>query len=167
MRRDDLVSNTRDITSQLPDIKPWLLIFGGITHAGRRRASRFAERGSEKDLAIVCFDGYSSEPVSECGEAVVIAYAHLELDSIGARLARYTPPGEGRLILLFRKLVRRIGTLFRPYLTWRLLRPVVLGLGSARAPVAIAYCDDSAIPLAWHAARMWSAPPVISDPSDL
>lgn len=143
---------------------PWLLVFTGITMAGKHRASRFVDLAREREWTVLLFDGYSSRDESD--GTVFVSYSGVEGESLPAHMARHSPV-PAPIPRSLNKAIRRLGSLCRPFWGWRILRSTLRGMRKMPPPIAIAFCDESATPLAWHAARLWVEAPVVTHPSEL
>jgi len=171
--------------------EPWVLVLGGISRDGNRRARRAAREAASHGLNVLWLDGYEEtypgensqrvpiEGLDGPGVVVVAGFRQRERGSLLNRLsygspkanhldsetddeAGWDPPSTriGRAVARIRtSLFRKINQVFRGYLLWRLLRPILARLhDSSPQPASIVYCDDYTIPAGWHAARIWDIP---------
>lgn len=167
------------IGSLLPP-DPWVLILGGVTREGNRRARRTASAALESGISVVWFDGFEESYESREGERVplnqhrsavgvpitIIGYAEHErghwlnrMFNPLAGLERPLPTG-GLSRTILTKVLRRISLIFRGVIGWRLVKPDIEELArTAPAPIQIVFGDDFALTQAWYAARIWTRVP--------
>lgn len=149
---------------------PWVLVFGGVTREGNRRARRNIERALEAGMDVVWFDGFEEtfEGTDERvplaakpseGRLTVIGYGDLDKRTWSGRLHGGPSPGAATASA-WRRNLRRLGLLFRPWAGWKAIRSEVIALTGLPDPSQIIYCDDYSLTSAWHAARLWVSTPV-------
>lgn len=153
----------------------WLVVFGGVTRSGHRRARRVASRALDDGLDVVWFDGLGetdSDPMriesssSDVESNLVIVPFAAELSrTLSGRLRsggwlRTSPIGRQ----LWR-LLRKVGSVLQPRACWLTVRADVRRLAGHSPPVAIVYTDDQSITSAWYASRIWETVPVSTDPT--
>lgn len=151
----------------------WVLVFGGVSRAGRRRARRSVLSALESGIDVVWFDGCDEEddepfPSGDVNHFDVelqrIDFAAEEARSVAGRLRTGDSLRSGRLGgLLWRVGLRRVGNLLRARSAWSVVRPDVECLRGANTdPRLIVCCDDHAITSAWHAAKLWPNTSLVS-----
>ncbi|HJQ90485.1 MAG TPA: hypothetical protein VJ950_02160 [Acidimicrobiia bacterium] len=153
----------------------WLLVFGGVTRSGHRRARRVISRALDVGLDVVWFDGLGeteSDPMrigplsSDVESNLVIVPFDADLTrTLSARMRsggwlRTSPIGRP----LWRFL-RKVGSVLQPRACWLTVRADVRRLAGHSPPAAIVYTDDQSITSAWYASRIWETVPVSSDPT--
>lgn len=146
----------------------WVLVLGGVTREGNRRARRAATDALESDHDVVWFDGFE-ERHAETGERVpldsvpndarliVVGIQEIEENLVAGRLrTSKTLQTNAATRWIWRYFLRRLGSILRPRACWRAIRSDVETLSHRMtAPAAIVYCDDFSITSAWYAARIW------------
>jgi len=151
-----------------PISERWILVLGGVTRQGHRRASRAAATALASGLDVVWFDGYDeteegfprefpSAGKDEGGHLVTVDFAEAESHTVSGRLrdgGRLKASPMGRWV--WKQLLRRIGSLLRPRACWATIRSDIRILSDRRTPDAIVYTDPVAITSAWYAARIWT-----------
>ena len=159
-------------SSPLVHPDPWILVFGGVTREGNRRARRSCSEALNSGFDVIWFDGFE-EKLLHSDQRVPLkgGNAQQRLDIVGYS-DRYTTSLSGRLIAahwmrrrpvtrwIWRKVMRRIGRALRPRSGWTTIRAEVRALAKSTDPTRIVYCDDYAITSAWHAARIWRSVPI-------
>jgi len=120
-----------DITEHLPS-DPWIVVFGGVTRDGNRRARRAINAALQSDASVVWFDGFSErwgdreasgrvpiDPLVPDGKVVVVEYQRQERQHWMVRLlggvplemaeSRVATPGKSRVPVLtpLRRLTQR------------------------------------------------------------
>ena len=157
----------RDIESE-PDV-PWVLVLGGCTRLGNRRARRNVKGALELGCRVVWFDGFEEEigghgvpvgGVESGGELRVVGLRAAEelatSRTLRARIARWLStgsPGPRRHTLA--RWSRRSVQIGRSRRFCRLQLPVVDQAVTSALPAAIVYCDDVALTTAWRLSRRW------------
>lgn len=152
--------------------RPWIVIFGGVTRTGNRRARRAASRALEWGLDVIWFDGYE-ETVPETGarvrlktrpsndaQLIVVGFRQQEASTLAARLRNGDETESGSL---WRSLVGRFGRLFRARTCWSVVRDDVRRLSGIPDPTFIVYVDDHTLTSAWYAGRVWKSSPICSN----
>ena len=153
----------------------WVIVFGGVTRPGNRRARRLTKRALRKGIAVVWFDGFEERfensgdrvPLDEDGfdpDLLVVGFAEAETRTLAGRLLSgqgFNGNSLGRAV--WKIFLRRLGAVLRPRAGWQTIRPDVEALARGKPPQMILYCDDNAITSAWHAARIWASTPVGTD----
>lgn len=201
-RVSERVIELGDIGEHLPD-DPWIVVFGGGSREGNRRARRAIGRALESDLSVVWFDGFGERwedrktsdrvPIDlpqPNGAVVVIDYVNEERQHWLTRLVEGVPlaavkpfeaverraaaPRRQRVPILtplrrlahqltglmYKKVLRRIFLVFRGMVGWTIVREGVSVLSTSTSPPRrIIYCDDFALTIGWHAARVWPETP--------
>ena len=153
----------------------WLVVFGGVTRSGHRRARRVASRGLDDGLDVVWFDGWGEtdsdrmriESASSDAESnlMVVSFAAELSHTVSGRLRK---GGWLRTFAIGRQLwrfLRKVGAVLQPRACWLTVRVDVRRLAGHSAPVAIVYTDDQSITSAWYASRIWETVPVSTDPT--
>ncbi len=64
---------------------------------------------------------------------------------------------------LFAKFFGRVASALRGRGGYRIMRGMLESLAVSRTPEVVVYCDDYALTLAWHCARLWPDVPVSSE----
>lgn len=147
----------------------WLLILGGVTRQGNRQARRSAAKALESGIDVVWFDGFEETYESSSmrvtlevdeprANLVVVGFSDAEANTLAGRLRmgrwlRANPLGR----LIWKLVLRRIGSMLRPRAGWTAIRSDIRTLSGHRAPEAIVYGDDYAITSAWYASRVWKS----------
>jgi len=151
----------------------WVLVLGGVTRVGNRRARREIRRAGEEGRDVVWFDGFC-ETVAETGERLAVELKAGRLWIVDLRSAEETTLA-GRLRLgtalrsnalsrfLWKVIGRRLGLLLRPRACWKVIREDILSLRSSPPPQAIILGDDIAVTSAWYAGRLWPGSPITTD----
>lgn len=156
----------------------WMLIFGGVTRQGKRRAVRAASRALRSGVDVVWFDGFdeTAEGVFEGApldaadldaNMVIVDLAGAETRTVASRLRsgrslRSNPFGRW----IWKVLLRRLGSAMRPRSCWSIVRPDVRELVSHSPPESIVYGDDYAVTSAWQSGRIWQSAPIETGWSD-
>lgn len=151
--------------------EPWVLVFGGVTRMGTRRARRAVSEALESGFDVVWFDGSGDEqqetrkPVrldrGGIGRLHIVAYVDAEAATLASRLRSGRALQSNPLLrALWRHVLRRIGSLLRARACWTTIRPDVKRLARGSAPAAIVCGDDHSITSAWYASRIWPDAPV-------
>lgn len=187
----------QDVGSHRPEA-PWVLILGGVSREGNRRARRAARQALEGGLAVVWFDGFAETHDDPSGSRVpldverpsadmlVVDYKEAERRHWLNRMVEGVPEalesplavlegglrrrGTGGLVrlalrlrllvgrvgsLLRRKLLKRIGLVFRSRLNWSLVSDYLVEmLRRSPGPEQVVYGDDFALTQAWRVARL-------------
>lgn len=146
----------------------WVLVLGGVTRQGNRTARRTSAQALEAGLDVVWFDGFvekypdSDERVpldleTPIGRLIVVEFDEAEARSFPGRLmASKMMQANVVTRLIWRFVLRRLGSILRPRACWQVIRPDVETLsGGSAPPETIVYSDDTSITSAWHAARLW------------
>lgn len=179
--------NQLDAETVRPRHRPWVLVIGGVSREGNRRARRASREAAARGLDVVWLDGYEEcdpenpenrLPISELvgdGETVILGFKDAERRQFLNRLSL----GDSRTRLssgdkngdeiglrrqprggILGKVLRRANKALRGYLIWRRLRPTIRELkANSPAPSAIVYGDGHAVPTAWHTVRIWRNAP--------
>lgn len=150
----------------------WLLLLGGVTRQGNRRARRIASSALQSGLDVVWFDGFEEtdegssmrvplDVVEPGGSLVIVGFENAERRTLSGRLRlggslRANPLGRWIWKLLF----RRIGSMTRPRACWAVVRSDIRALARHGIPEAIVYGDDYAITSAWYAGQLWRSAPL-------
>lgn len=154
---------------------PWIIVFGGVTRKGNRRARRAASRALSMGMDVVWFDGYEeSDPrtgyrlpldigTTTDASAVVVGFKHEESVTLAGRLrvggrARHN----GMTRWLWTRSARRMGNLMRARSCWSVIRADVLRLKHLSEPTFIVFADDHTLTSAWYAGRVWKSAPICS-----
>jgi len=156
----------------------WVLIFGGVTREGNRRARRATAVALASGNDVVWFDGFE-ETDPDTGNRVpldsavsdeglfILGFVEREAQTLSAKLRL---GGRLRSSSLARKLwyavLRRVGLVLRPRACWKAVRDDVRVLAAASAPASILYCDDYSITSAWRAGRLWESTPIVASLGD-
>jgi hypothetical protein len=161
----------------LPDaLAPgWVLIFGGVTRPGNRRARGSATRALASGLDVVWFDGFEETypdttervPLDDpdpSARLVIVGFASTEEDTLAGRLRtgdvfRKNPVTRW----LWAHFLRRMGSLLRARACWTSVRNLVGQLVDNPPPSAIVFGDDYSITSAWYAGRIWPATRIVHD----
>lgn len=150
---------------------PWVLVFGGVTRVGNRRARRAIDQAAGEGWGIVWFDGFC-ERSDKTGERVpvkgadtmqltVVEFSQEEERTLSGRLRLGTVWRRNRIGQFFwTRFGRRLGLILRPRACWKVVASDVHQLRTVPAPCAIVYGDEFALTSAWYAGRMWSSPPI-------
>ena len=150
---------------------PWVLVLGGVTPLGHRRAQRIVSRIAATSANVIWVDGFERpgsehEPSREVdlpSHVTVISFARAQAESLAGRLIHggtwRNRPLLGRL---WRSYLRRLGGLLRPRSAWRVIKTEVHRLSTLSDPEAIVFCDDYALTSAWNCARIWPEVPVVA-----
>lgn len=150
--------------------RPWVVIFGGVTRTGNRRARRAAGRALEWGLDVVWFDGFEeTDPKtgarvrvkahpSNSAQMIVVGFRRQESSTLAARLRN----DETNPDALWRRFVGRFGRLFRARTCWSVVRDDVRRLSGVTDPTFIVYVDDHTLTSAWYAGRIWRSSPICS-----
>lgn len=151
---------------------PWLLVLGGVTRQGNRRARRAVSTALDSGLDVVWFDGHDQtdggtmqrapvEPQSPGGRLVIVDFHEAEARTMSSRLRLgHTLRANTVRRWIWRHFLRRIGSLLRPRACWTTIRPDIRVLSRHTTPDSIVYGDDFAITSAWYTARIWETVPV-------
>lgn len=167
--------NSRHVTAGRLDAgsvgERWVLVLGGVTRAGSRRAQRVAAAAVDSGNDVVWFDGLSDEdsdrdqqtPVGQGSPMtlLVVDFHEVEASSWAARLrspSRFQANGATRL--LWRVALRRVGSVLRPRACWTAIKSDIKRLSNASAPAAIVFCDDYSITSAWYSGKIWPDAPL-------
>ena len=162
------MKNSRRVGLEHPLVQdlsaPWVLVLGGVSRAGDRRARRAVLAALEANTNVIWFDGFE-RPDDDATEDPTIEPTNGELLIVGFRDA------ERRLFLnrienvfgstpkrrKFRnQFVRPLGTVTRSYRNWILLRPTLRSMMPVvSSPTQIIWSDDFSLASAWHIARLW------------
>jgi hypothetical protein len=151
---------------------PWVLVFGGVTRQGNRRARRACARALEAGADVVWFDGFaetfpgSSQRVpldhaASEASVFIVEYEEAEARTLSGRLragGRLQSRRSTRWIWQY--VTRRLSMVLRPRAGWLAVRRDVAALKSRAQPIAIVYGDAYALTSAWHAGRIWPSPPI-------
>lgn len=150
----------------------WVLVLGGVTSLGHRRALRIVPRIATSDAKVIWLDGFQprnseaslSDAVELPSHVSVIASPRSKM----AKVSEWLAQGGSRLNRplfrrLWRKSLRRFGSALRPRASWQNIRTEVRQMATLPSPDAIVFCDDLALTSAWHCARIWPDTPVGSD----
>lgn len=152
----------------------WLLILGGVTRHGNRKARRAASKALESGLDVVWFDGFEEthedssmrvplEVADPKGHLMIVGFEHAEARTVPGRLL-----SGGQLLSnsmrrwIWRVFLRRVGTILRPRSCWTTIRRDMRLLGRHTPPLAIVCGDEQAITSAWYAGRIWRSVPVLT-----
>lgn len=152
---------------------PWVLIFGGVTRQGNRRARRTASLSLASGHDVVWVDGFEETypdsgervPLEETeGTATLVVVGTVAAENLtlagkmrtGSRLTR-----NPLTRTLWKVLFRRLGTLLRARASWTVVRADIRSLATRDAPARIFYADDYAITSAWYAGRIWPRPSIL------
>jgi hypothetical protein len=155
----------------------WILILGGVSAAGNRRALRLASEIAEEGLAAYWIDGFREradgadlavevDGISGGAEIDVLTIVErLSEADQRALLARFASvlqsmliEGGGRIGQRFMsvpKILYKASGLGRGRRYWAAVHGELELLEPLEPPVGIAYCDDTALTAAWHLARRW------------
>ncbi|MGH3650094.1 MAG: hypothetical protein ACRDU9_05235 [Acidimicrobiia bacterium] len=150
----------------------WVLVLGGVTRQGNRRARRACARALAAGADVVWFDGFGEifphssrrvplDHVASEANVFIVEYQETEARTLSGRLR--TGAGlQGRRSTrwIWQHLTRRLGMVLRPRAGWLAVRRDVAALEACAAPMAIVYGDDYALTSAWHAGRIWASPPI-------
>lgn len=133
------VIGLRDISELMPT-EPWIVVFGGVTREGNRRARRAIKAALESELSVVWFDGFSEGwgqgqspdrvlldvPVPE-GSVIVIDYETEERGHWFTRIVEGVPSAAVRPLERAEDRIAAPGTTRVPVLTpmRRLVQKVV------------------------------------------
>lgn len=156
--------------SEAPGIgSEWILLLGGVTRSGHRRAQRVLEEALRSGLDVVWFHGLTeTEPhavdVSDSTSGLtIIGFGEQLRATVSGRLRS----GDGlRTNAIGRQLwrgLRKIGGLLQPRACWRVIEEDIRRLAEKTPPTSIVYTDDQAITSAWYASRIWPGAPVATD----
>jgi hypothetical protein len=152
----------------------WVLILGGVTRHGNRRARRVAVQMLKDGLDVVWFDGFEERDVDSGSrvplevpdvhpEITIVGYRDAEDRSLAGRLRTGSGLKANPFTRAMWKLVlRRIGTVLRPRAGWKAIKPEIEMLAAGPAPRLIVYCDVYAITSAWYAGNQWTSTPILS-----
>ena len=156
--------------------RPWIVIFGGVTRIGNRRARRAANRALTWGLDVLWFDGYEeSDSVtgarvrlkarpSNDAKLIVVGFKQREASTFAARLRGNSKTRDGsRVNKVWRGMAGRFGRLFRARTCWSIVRADVRSLSEVADPSFIVYVDDHTLTSAWYAGRIWRSSPICSD----
>lgn len=146
----------------------WILVLGGVTRQGNRTARRTSAQALEAGIDVVWFDGFAERyPNSDervpldveapIGRLIVVEFHEAEARSLPGRV-RANKKMQANVVtrLIWRFVLRRLGSILRPRACWHVIRPDVESLFAGSAPPeTIVYSDDTSITSAWHAARLW------------
>ena len=159
----------------VPPGESWVLVVGGVTRPGNRRARRVAAKALARGLDVVWLDGFEeTHPDTGARVPVDVDEPKGDLTSVGyVDAEEATASGRMRIGAglrsnpitrwMWKLLLRRVGTILRPSAGWKAVRPTLGQLDSAVAPRNIVYCDDYAITIAWNAGRMWTNTTISTD----
>ena len=156
--------------------RPWIVIFGGVTRVGNRRARRAATRALSWGLDVLWFDGYEetdsvtgarvrlkTRPTNEA-KLIVVGFKQRESSTFAARLRDTSKSGGGsRVKKVWRGIAGRFGRLYRARTCWSIVRPDLRSLSQVGDPSFIVYVDDHTLTSAWYAGRIWRSSPICSD----
>lgn len=154
---------------------PWVLLLGGCTRPGNRRARRTVGKAIELGLQVIWIDGFEEEvegqsvPVegiaTDAGLIIVgvreaeVAATH---QTTRAKVARLLPNGSSNAgVQRISRFLRRSLQIGRSRRFHRLQQAVINQITTSTPPAAVVYCDDTAITTAWHLSRRW--PQVVVD----
>ena len=153
----------------------WVLVFGGVTRPGNRRARRVVVKALKKGFDVVWFDGFEERyedtevrvPLDETvfdASLAIVDYEETERKTFAGRLRSGDGLRSNTLTRTIWKVVlRRLGTILRPRAGWSAIRPGVESLAKGTAPQLIIYCDEYAITCAWYAGRLWRSVLISAD----
>lgn len=169
-----------------PDQAPeaaWLLVLGGATTAGRRRALDVVHLDLMPGAEVWWLDGADlpldvddiGEPngiigggsdrtllVWACGSDLGKAIADRRLVRFGSGLGTSEALEPLRRIgHQVAQLAKRAGGLARGREYHQLVDQMLTAVAVSRPPSAVIHCDDVAVAAAWHLARRWPAVPCI------
>lgn len=151
---------------------PWVLVLGGISREGNRRARRNCVAALETGMDVVWFDGFEerhprtgdSVPLSGVPSErslVIIGYRERQAASLSGRLiAGHSLRRRKATRWLWKKATRRLGRALQGRSAWLATRPLMKPLTRKDAPAQIVYCDNVALTTAWYCARIWEETPV-------
>lgn len=156
--------------------RPWIVIFGGVTRTGNRRARRAANRALTWGLDVLWFDGYEESDSmtgarvrlkarpSNDAKLIVVGFKQRESSTFAARLRDKSNARDGsRVNKVWRGIAGRFGRLFRARTCWSIVRADVRSLSEVADPSFIVYVDDHTLTSAWYAGRIWRSSPICSD----
>ena len=148
---------------------PWVLVLGGCTRPGNRRARRFVKSAVERGFGAVWLDGFEEEidgrrvPVAELAAGADVRIVGLRaMDeasnrrTVRSRLARLIgsgSPGPRRKQLA--RSVKRLVQVGRGRRFRSIQMPIIDELAVACRPAEVVYCDDLALATAWELSRRW------------
>lgn len=170
------MSSSSSSTTQVPnlhDIGPdWVLILGGVTRTGHRRAQRVTELAGNSGLDVVWFDGLVDDesPLEtvpdETGSTttvVVVTFGEELRRTMSGRMRSGDGLRQNALGRQVWRVLRKVGGLLQPRACWRVIEKDVRELANLTPPAGIVYTDDQAITSAWYASRIWRSAPVATD----
>lgn len=155
--------------------RPWIVVFGGVTRIGNRRARRAAARALSWGMDVVWFDGYEEVHPSgsrvrlkasptDGAKVVVVGFRNEESSGLAGRLRNRTAGDqEVETSRLWSPTTRRVGNLLRSRACWTAVREDVRRISGIEDPKFIVFTDDHMITSAWYAGRIWAATPICSD----
>ena len=147
----------------------WVVVFGGVTRPGNRRARRFVVKALKKGFDVVWFDGFEERyqdsgvrvPLDETefdATLAIVGYEEAESKTFGGRLRSGDGLRKNPLTrAIWKVILRRLGTILRPRAGWSAVRTGIESLAKGAAPQLIIYCDEYAITSAWYAGRLWKS----------
>lgn len=150
----------------------WMLILGGVTRSGHRRAQRVADQALKSGLDVVWFDGLvDTDPTTGVGpeesgvspRLVVVEFGGKLEETLSGRLRAgdgLRTSSMGRQVW---RVLRKVGGILQPRACWRVVQSEVRRLSEQTDPIAIVYTDDQAITSAWYASRIWKNASVATD----
>lgn len=150
----------------------WVLVLGGVTRVGNRRARRAATEALQSEFDVVWFDGFEAkhpmtndrvelELEGETTTLHVVGFGVAEVNTLAGRLRLSKALQTNPVVrVIWRYLLRRLGTFLRARTCWGLIRPDVRRLSDGTPPSAIVFGDDYSITSAWYAGRIWDDVPL-------
>ena len=148
---------------------PWVLVLGGCTRPGNRRARRDVKTAVEHGFRAVWLDGFEEEvdgcraPIADLAAGAEVRIVRLRaMDeasnrrTVRSRLARLIgsgSPGPRRKQLA--RSVKRLVQVGRGRRLRSIQMPIIDELAVSSRPDEVVYCDDLALATAWELSRRW------------